>query len=120
MSAFLDGYAGLELELPNGRTIRAKCLPLARAAYFLQIAETMAKYAPDGTEIPAIDPNARFVILAEFPKAVELLNGTPQNVWDELTIAEFWVVFWGFFGLRVKREPSYVGTIPTSSIGTSS
>ena len=123
MSGFFDGFAGLELPLPNGRLLRAKVLPLATAVRFLRLAEKMATFAADGTEIPAEDPEARFTILAEFPQAVELLDGTSVDVWNELTIAEFWVVFWGFFGPRGKREapPSpATAAAPSPSLGTGS
>jgi hypothetical protein len=81
---FLDGYNGIALELPNGRTVTGKVLPLARAAYYL------------GLFIKK-DDGARDQIIAEFPAEVGLAAEL-----NELTLEEFWEVFDAFFGRRAK------------------
>jgi hypothetical protein len=81
---FLDGYNGIALELPNGRKVTGKVLPLARAAYYLGL------WMQRKTE-----PTVVHTILAEFPAEVGLAKEL-----DELTIEEFWEVFDIFFGRR--------------------
>ena len=83
---FLDGYNGIALELPNGRRVTGKVLPLARAAHYLGLWMKRKD-----------DPAAVATILAEFPAEVGL-----RDELNELTIEEFWEVFDAFFGRRAK------------------
>jgi len=102
--AFFDGYAGMEIPLPNGRTVKAKVLPLDRAAHYLRL---WAKRKDD--------PEVPYTILAEFPKEVNLVAEC-----NELTTAEFWDVFDSFFDRRVKRDGPTPAPTPAPPSGMTS
>lgn len=99
---FLEGYAGLQLELPNGRKVTGKVLPLKRAAYYLSLWEQRVS-----------DPQAKYKIFAEFPAEVGLAAEL-----DELTIEEFWEVFNDFFGRRAKPGDPVPSNPTPAPIGT--
>lgn len=97
--ATVEGYDGLKMTLPNGRVVVGKTLPLARAAYYLRLQEQMKVAAP--AEVLEL----REQIITTFPAEAGL-----ETELNQLTLGEFWMVFWCFFGLRV-RSPSN-GTTP--------
>src|SRR5437879_4441315 len=99
---FLDGYAGIVLELPNGRKVTGKVLTLARAAHYLNLWTQK-------------DAAGRDAILMEFPKEVGL-----EHELNELTIEEFWEVFDAFFGRRAKPGSPLPTPSPAPPTGTAS
>lgn len=74
--AFFDAYAGIEIELPDGRTIRRPAPTLGKGAHLLR--NVMAAQAGDG--------NALLYVIEEFPRAIdaeaELEGLTPAEVFD--------------------------------------
>lgn len=108
--AVLDGYDGLKITLPNGRPVSGKVLSLPRASYYRR--QVSVEGSP--AERQAIEEE----IIATFPKEVQL-----EAELNQLTLAEFWEVFWCFFGRRVSAAPNGSGasvTIATMPITVSS
>ena len=84
-----DALLGIDVELPDGSTVRCKALPLATSIELLELVE---KYT-------AGDIGALRRILREFPKAVEA-NGA----FEALTPGEVISIMMRFFGAR--RTPA--------------
>ncbi len=97
-----DAYVGIDVELPDGSTVRCKALPLATSIEFLELIE---KYGEG-------DIGALRRLLQEFPKAVGAGKAFEQPTPGELVD----VVLFRFCGARrwTTASPTATGPKPTT------
>ncbi len=86
-----DALLGIDVELPDGSTVRCKALPLATSIEFLELIE---KYGQG-------DIGALRRILREFPNAVEA-----DGAFEALTPGEVIDMLIRFFAARRSTPPS--------------
>ncbi len=84
-----DAYAGVEVELPTGDTVRCNAIPMSHAIRFLELLEKAAKS----------DLAAMREIMEEFPKAV----GAGDS-FEQLLPGEFFDTVMRFFGIRRPKR----------------
>ena len=96
-----DAYCGIDVELPDGSTVRLTALPLAKSIEFLELIE---KYGQG-------DIGALRRLLQEFPKAVGA-----GKAFDQLTPGETLDMLMRFFAARrTPASPTGNGPTPTPS-----
>ena len=93
--AFMEGYDSVELQLPNGETIRCKPLKLSESVKFLRLLDDVRKG----------ETGAIVSILDEFPKALG-----QEEAFEELLPMEVLEVVGGFFAYR--RQMNGTGNVP--------
>ena len=94
-----DAYCGIDVELPDGSSVRLKALPLAKSIEFLELIE---KYGNG-------DIGALRRILREFPDAVGA-----GKAFEQLTPGELIEVLMRFFAARrTPASPTANGPTPT-------
>lgn len=101
-TAFLEGYGGIEIELPNGKMLRRPAPTLAEGVFLLK-ALMMAE---------AGDPLATITVLEKFPDAIGV-----TDEFDGLTPAEVFEVARRFLAHRRTRlaDPATETTTERSS-----
>ncbi|KKN35918.1 hypothetical protein LCGC14_0778890 [marine sediment metagenome] len=97
-----DAYVGIDVELPDGSTVRCKALPLATSIEFLELIE---KYGEG-------DIGALRKLLKEFPEAVGA-----DGAFSQLTPGELVDVVLRFCVARrtPPASPTVTGPTPTPS-----
>ena len=105
-NAFIAAYDGIDLALPDGRTVRAKPLTISQQARFLGLSSTVAKGGQEGDA-------ACLAFMAEFPKAIGL-----ERECDGLHLSQLFQVF-NFFlsgaGLVPKPTPEAAAAQPAGT-----
>lgn len=94
--AFLDGYDGVEVELPDGSTVVCKVLTVERIAHYMRLYQQCEQG----------DAGAMLAMVDEFPKEVGLADGT------KLTVGELFDLVRRFFSARRPKRPT---ELPTTS-----
>ncbi len=96
-----DAYVGIDVELPDGSTVRCKALPLATSIEFLELIEQYGKG----------DIGALRRLLKGFPEAVGA-----DGAFEQLTPGELVDVVLRFCGARrTPASPTTNGPTPTRS-----
>ena len=87
--AFLDGYDGVEVELPDGSTVICKVLTVERVAHYMRLYQKCEQG----------DAGAMLKMVDEFPRDVGLADDT------KLTVGELFDLVRRFFSARRPKRP---------------
>ncbi len=87
--AFLDGYDGVEVELPDGSIVICKVLTVERVAHYMRVYQKCEQG----------DSGAMLTLLDEFPKEVGLAD-------VKLTVSELFDLVRCFFSARRPKRPT--------------
>ncbi len=87
--AFLDGYDGVEVELPDGSTVICTVLTVERVAHYMRLYQKCEQG----------DSGAMLKMVEEFPKEVGLTDA-------KLTVGELFDVVRCFFSARRPKRPT--------------
>ncbi len=89
--AFLDGYDGVEVELPDGSSVICTVLTVERVAHYMRLYQQCEQG----------DAGAMLKMVDEFPKEVGLKDA-------KLTVGELFDVVRRFFSARRPKRPTEI------------
>ena len=95
--AFLDGYDGVEVELPDGSTVICTVLTVERVAHYMRLYQQCEQG----------DASAMLTMVEQFPKEVGLANA-------KLTVSELFDVVRRFFSAKRPKRPTEEAMIPVA------